>query len=311
MFCLGWIALACVGFACRYNVLDVESYFLPAIVALTVLGALGLDRWGTFRGAPVALSLSVLILFVGNVRAVDLHGNRFAQTYADDLLLSTPPGAVLMTFGDSATHLLAYRQGAAHERNDVTIVSVDEISDWYVEQLRAQHTIEVPSADDSQAWLAELIRRNVTTHPICLTQPISFLPPLVPLPHGLVFCLAEHASPSDVAAALELGRRIVDPEPALASGAAIQVQMAAYSYALARFQLVRLLLEANDVGDARAQAAVLVAMKPDELEAQIAEGLRAVDRERSQSFALGSRSAQVLQSPAAEAGALLSILNGS
>lgn len=264
LLCFAWIFTACCVFSAAYNVLDVDSYFLPAIMALVVVGAAGLERLPRWRfSGPALVGLAVIQILV-NLDHTSLRGNWFGRTYGDDLLRSAPRSAVLISFGDTATHLLWYRQHVDHQRPDVTIVSADEISNWYLEKLRHRDQVDWPPEDDTLPWISELIRRNLDSHPICTTQPIPLAPEGWAMrPAGLVFCLDRQTAPPEVASSLAFWSSPPPLAPSRVLKADIRVQMAAFSYAVARFSFIRALVQAGDFEAARSQAMELLLSDPD------------------------------------------------
>lgn len=310
LFSCGWIAITCVAFSSCYNVLDVEPYFLPALIALATLAAVGFDRVATVRGAAGALALSVAALMALNFSAADQKEHRIGRQYGEDLLRSLPPDAVLLSFGDTATHALWFLQQVENRRSDVAIVSADELSDWYVETLAKRKDIDWPEAASTD-WLGEFVNRNASTHAICLTQPLSLgTPEWIPFPHGLVFCLGR---PSALTSAVEESLRFWNgtnvpgmAEPLPRDG---HEKMTMFSYGLARYNLIRVLVAGNLEDEARAQARQLVASDPDRVERAIEQDLLSVGKQVPQRFDFGARCEQALRTPPAARAALLQLFD--
>lgn len=309
---LAWMTLTCCVFSAFYNVLDVQSYFLPALIGLVVVGAHGVDRLGQRRPMIVVLLAGIATQGVVNGRNARLNSTHFGRTYSDDVLRSSPRNAILLSFGDTTTHLLWYRQDVEGQRQDVTTVSVDEIADWYLTELRRrdeQHRIDWPPLNGSVEWISEVIRRNRLLHPICLTQPLDVgLEGWSLMPTGLVFCFVRNTAEPDLATGLEFWASTHMTEPRNVLKADIHIKMATFSYALARFSFVRTLIVANHLDVARSQAEALVASNPDQLEAAIAEDLLAIDRHLRHPLRLGTRMADLLRQPTWEPKSVLPLL---
>ena len=289
---LACIAAACIAFAALYNVLDIEAYFLPALLALAVVAAFGFEafppRWR--RVAPVA-ALAVLPFNWGtvNLRHMDL-----GRTYERDLLASAPPGAIVLSFGDTATHALWYGQAVERARPDVAVISIDEISDWYLEQLaRARPDLSWPTVAEGSEWLRDFIRDNLSEHPVCLTEPLNVgLPGLVRSPEGLLYCLRPRLEPAALSTSIAFWSQARIPAAPEVAGADLHVKMLAFSYAKARFALAAALAQIGDRAAARTQLAPVAAADPDAVEQAITDSIRAIGHVRAQLFSLGARARQ-------------------
>lgn len=129
----------------------IDRHYLPSLVILApwiAVGASALLRWaGRARGGPVLVGGLALVLALPPVmswranRALCDHSRqRFAETFARDLLEPLPPRAILLTNGDNDSFPLWYMQQAEGVRSDVTVLNL-------------------PLAN-SGAWIAELRRRD-------------------------------------------------------------------------------------------------------------------------------------------------------
>jgi hypothetical protein len=80
--------------------------------------------------AAAALSLP-------NYRRIDQSRNHIARNYAQDILKSVPPGAILLAGGDEAVLPLLYLQVVEKQRPDVSMIITPLLpGDWYVAQVR-------------------------------------------------------------------------------------------------------------------------------------------------------------------------------
>jgi hypothetical protein len=291
---LAFLAVACFGFGVLYNVVDVASYFLPAYVVLAIAAAFALDalRGAARRVVPAAAGAAMLL----NFAAVDLHDCRVARGFLRDLFRSAPPRALVVSSGDTATHLLWFGQLVDHLRPDVVVLSADEIDGWYTAQLRRRHP-DLDWAPDPPGggWLAETLRQNVSQRPICLTHPID--PKLAGwrlVPQGLLFCLRRTLDRRALLESVAFWDDAAIPAPEVTAGADVHVQMLAFAYGWSRFALAQALTEAGDVSRAQEQLAALLATGPDDTEDAIAQAMKAVGRTRLRRVALGVRALEML-----------------
>jgi 4-amino-4-deoxy-L-arabinose transferase-like glycosyltransferase len=292
---VAWLAASCVVFSSLYNVLDVDSYYLPATLALALLAAFGFDVWP--RRLRLVLPIAAIAALPFNLTSVDLHRLNIASVYGRDLLLSAPPRAVVVTFGDTTTHVLWYEQAVLHLRPDLVVVSFDEIDDWYVEQLSNRHPdIEWPAADMEPRWLGTFASRNVDRRPICLTQPLDLgLPGWREGPDGLLSCLRPSLDRPELSRSRDFWRDAVAPRAIDVIRADVHVQMIAFGYSMARFAFARRLAEADDQEGARAQLTLLFPSDPDAIEHAIVTSLTAIGRRQRHEFSLGQKALQALR----------------
>jgi hypothetical protein len=290
-----WMAATCVLFAAFYNVIDVGSYLIPAYLALAVAAAVGFSAW---RGrARVLLPVLALAGVAAGWTSVSLRGTTIARDYARQMIGAAPPGAIVLSFGDTETHVLTYEQAVEHARADVIVVSVNEIAAWYVEQLARRHPdVAWPPAAEAAEWLPALIGGDRAARPICLTQPVKLGPEssrLVPV--GLLYCLAPALTPRDLQRSVDLWRTAIAPTDAERALLDVHVQMIAFAFAQARFALGAALAEIGDLSEAQSQLRAVVAAKPDVSERAIVQAMRTIGREGHHDLSLGRRAALALQ----------------
>jgi hypothetical protein len=143
------LVVANVAVAARYNILDINTYFLPSVLAVAGLGAVGAGRIvaavARSTGRAASLAACGLVLACGlvglplNLSSCDLHDQRAARHLGEDLLASAAPDGVLLTHGDTTIHSLWYLQGVEHREPDVVVVSLGHLDDWMMEQLARRH----------------------------------------------------------------------------------------------------------------------------------------------------------------------------
>ena len=131
-----------------------QRFFLLPHVILAPLAAFGL-MWISGRlsqyAAPArrpfvegAVAVCVLAVVGAGIardyRRLDLSRNHVARTFAEDVLATLKPNAVLMTMGDEVALPVAYLQAVEGRRPDVTLLMLGVIrgSDWYIRQLRSR-----------------------------------------------------------------------------------------------------------------------------------------------------------------------------
>ncbi|HEY6195864.1 MAG TPA: DUF2723 domain-containing protein [Candidatus Eisenbacteria bacterium] len=126
----------------------IDRHYLPSLVIMApwmAVGASALMRW-TGRlparavfvpGAAVILALAPLAEWRANHRTCDLSRNRFAETFARDLLEPLPARTILLTNGDNDSIPLWYLQQVERVRPDVLVVNLPLTNTGpYVAQLR-------------------------------------------------------------------------------------------------------------------------------------------------------------------------------
>jgi hypothetical protein len=292
---VAWMAGACVLFAALYNVIDVDSYLIPAYLALAVAAGVGFSTW--HGRARVVLPIVALAGVAAAWTSVSLRGTTIVRDYARQLIGAAPAGAIVLSFGDTETHVLTYEQAVEHARADVIVVSANEIAGWYVEQLARRHPdVAWPPTAEADEWLPALIGGARAARPICLTQPVPLGPESMRLvPVGLLYCLAPALTPRDLQRSVDLWRAAITPTDAERALPEVHVQMIAFAFAQARFALAAALAEIGDVEEAQAQLRAVVAAKPDVSERAIVQAMQTIGREGHHDLSLGRRAELALQ----------------
>jgi glycosyltransferase A (GT-A) superfamily protein (DUF2064 family) len=128
-------------------------FLLPHVVAapLQAVAIAALSAWLARRLprrkawlADAALAIGgitvVAVMAATEYRAIDQRDNYLARTYAEDILATMPPDAVLLAGTDDVVLPVAYLQAVEHRRPDVTLVMLGPLTrgDWYVRELRAR-----------------------------------------------------------------------------------------------------------------------------------------------------------------------------
>jgi hypothetical protein len=147
------------------EVYELRFLFLPAYLALALLGALGAAGATAFIArrtralAPFVLALPALGLAPwvrARAHVLDKRADRVMREYGLGLLAAAEGPALLFTYGDNAWMPLVYLQAVERARPDVTVVAVGLLRhEWYRRQLAARAPeLALPSGAFTPAVLA-------------------------------------------------------------------------------------------------------------------------------------------------------------
>lgn len=163
-------ALDLAGFAV-YAARDVESYLLPAAVAVAPLAARALAdagrrlaaRWPAAPAAWAAAAVGTAgLALAANAPTMDLSGDRDAVDFARAALGAAPPRAVLVAGDDRASFALRYTRWALGERPDTIVVDQRMLQwPWYRQDLERRLGRLVPGdgSDDGLPAAAARVGR--------------------------------------------------------------------------------------------------------------------------------------------------------
>lgn len=149
---VGPLFVAYTNVTLSYDVLQavLERFFLLSHVVLAPVSALGIVALGPLlterlaiiglRAAQLAVSAVAIAVVVGVAASqfpkVDQSDSHIARTYAEDILSSARPGAVLLASADNVVGPVAYLRTVDGARPDLTFVQLPLLwADWYVRQL--------------------------------------------------------------------------------------------------------------------------------------------------------------------------------
>ncbi|MBD3305196.1 DUF2723 domain-containing protein [candidate division KSB3 bacterium] len=195
------------------NIFLVEEFHTPAYLIVAVWVGMGVMAIGrailwiasfsrTFQYVLVFLmALYVLIppasLLLRNLRTVDRHQNYVAYDYAQNVLDSLQPDAILFTWGDSGAFPLWYLQIVEGQRPDVTLVHTPHLSaKWYVDELPQDLFLSSDPYQrckkDLSCFISEIGQKNVHTRPIYFdfSSAHSIVIPYPMIPYGVTYKLA-------------------------------------------------------------------------------------------------------------------------
>lgn len=137
----GWLAVVYSVFSILYSSPDSYVYLIPVLISFSIWIGLG-SNWIAERVARrnadfkpiIMLGISALIVLGAILRipAMDLSANRIAEEYAETILRTAPPRAIIITDGDEETFVLWYFHYVYHQRPDVAVISSDLLlQPWY------------------------------------------------------------------------------------------------------------------------------------------------------------------------------------
>jgi dolichyl-phosphate-mannose-protein mannosyltransferase len=109
------------------------------LVEIVTIAARGRARLA--HGLVLAGSLAVVAGELAmSYAAVDQSDNHVARHFAEDVLDSLPPNAILLAGGDETVLPISYVQAIEGHRRDVTLVMLGLLgADWYIRQLKETH----------------------------------------------------------------------------------------------------------------------------------------------------------------------------
>lgn len=295
LIALAWLAAASFAFGVIYNVPDVASYWIPSYLALAIASAVGFDSWRGKSAVVLPVVAAAAIPFV--ISSLSLHETTLARTYGRGLLDSAPPRALIVSLADTETHVLTYEQTVEHLRPDAVVVSANEIDGWYVDQLSRRHPdVSWPAPTATFDWLTDLVARNQSQRPVCLTQPLHVGPPgAALLPSGLLHCVTPRIESVDLQRSIAFWKSATLPTPAEVRHPDAHVRMIDFSFALSRFRLAGALAESGAFAEAQAQLTAVLQLAPDAAEQAIVRYMAAIGRGGHRDLDLGRRAAEALR----------------
>ncbi len=164
------IALYAV-FALTYSAADSALYLIPVWmfgVWAIARGILAITLY-TLRLTPHTAVVVVPVLLLGpalngliHFPAMNLRADRTVAEFADAVLTTAPPQAIIVTENDGQTFALWYHRHVAGQRPDLAIVDRRMAGyPWYDAMLRAQGSApHLPEYDPPDTWLDRLGQQN-------------------------------------------------------------------------------------------------------------------------------------------------------
>jgi hypothetical protein len=155
-----------------------ERFFLLSHVVLAPVCAVGIVAIASVAAARVtaarqrvvelAVSGAALAMAVGvaatQLPAIDQHDSHFARTFAEDILSSARPGAILLASADNVVGPVGYLRTVEGARPDLTFVQLPLLwAEWYVQQLRRTQptlTLGFQRLDGGRGTVRTLVEAN-------------------------------------------------------------------------------------------------------------------------------------------------------
>ncbi|MDO8683435.1 MAG: DUF2723 domain-containing protein [Armatimonadota bacterium] len=174
----GIVALVDIVYAVNYKITDIDSYYVPAMLGLAVLIAYGLTMiLESFQYRKTARSivaccliLLALCIGVGNYKIADKSNAYMIKDYADNMLRTVEPKALLVACGDSVFNSLLYDRIVHNGRTDLILVERNVLKTWrygckdycagiYLEQA-AKQAPEIRLAYRDKKFTREQVKRE-------------------------------------------------------------------------------------------------------------------------------------------------------
>jgi hypothetical protein len=145
-----------------YQTEDAIVILLPILILFCPLLAAGFSRIGAW-----SFILPFLLLLI-NYQTLNLHQQRSIRPLAEDVLLSAPEKAILLTSGDQSIFTLWYFQHVEGMRDDLVLVDANLFAfDWYRKRLNQLYpNLSALEEDDLDAFR----KSNSQMRPICNVQ---------------------------------------------------------------------------------------------------------------------------------------------
>ncbi len=208
------IIITIIGDAPEENIFLVGEFHTPSYLLVAVwigMGTMALARAilclaYTYRNLQYALVVVLAVYFLfalsgermlNNLRAVNRQRNYVAYDYANNVLKSLQPKAILFTWGDSGAFPLWYLQIVENVRADVILIHVPHLSaDWYVESLPQDLFVSEDAhhkySGDIRPIIEEIVQKNLPTRPLYFdfSSVHSLMLPFPLLPNGVTYKVA-------------------------------------------------------------------------------------------------------------------------
>jgi hypothetical protein len=154
-------AVVAFAYAVNYSIPDIESYYLPCLVALAVFGMVGLDgltrRVGKWRNAVWLAGVAAFLL---NFRVAGKQGDYVAYDHAMNTLASSAQNATIITDWWDVYSPAFYLQHVERVRPDVCIIDKELTRrSWYFDYLARAYP-----------WLVERSRPEISGYRQYLDQ---------------------------------------------------------------------------------------------------------------------------------------------
>jgi hypothetical protein len=178
-----WLAAALalyLLFALTYSAADSALYLIPVWMFGTwaiARGLLALTRYSPRLSRYLLLVIFLLgpcLNLLLNYSALNLRDDHTAADFANEVLATAPPGAIVITENDGHTFALWYHRHVAGQRPDLAIVDARLAGyPWYAAMLRTQGSAPtLPEYDPPETWIDRLAELN-SDRAVCVIDPES------------------------------------------------------------------------------------------------------------------------------------------
>jgi tetratricopeptide (TPR) repeat protein len=135
---VGVLGIVCVTYCVNYRIDDIQAYYIPALLSLTIFAACGLqwltDSLNRHKSAVVVMSCGAMLLVtylgVTNYKSVDKSDAYWIKDYADNVLRTVRPNSLLIACGDAPYNCLLYEKVVHNVRQDVILVERNVLRTW-------------------------------------------------------------------------------------------------------------------------------------------------------------------------------------
>jgi hypothetical protein len=140
-----------VLYAINYSIPNIESYYLPFLIAAFILTGIGLaDIIRRLKRFPQYAFLLIVLLPLGvNYRRAGAQGNYIAEDVARNHLKSAPVNAIVMTTNWDVYAPIFYLRHVEHVRPDLCIIDKELLRrSWYFQSLKQEYPWLVERSQD-------------------------------------------------------------------------------------------------------------------------------------------------------------------
>ncbi|MBT3389054.1 MAG: DUF2723 domain-containing protein [Chloroflexi bacterium] len=182
----GWIFLAYSIFSVGYDSSDSYALLIPAYLVFAIWIGLGvgklleevekLPRKAWLYPLVITLTLGVILVNTGLLYPqVDASRDKRAEIFAQTVLATAPPHAIIFTSDDEDVFALRYYTYALGQRPDIAIFSGALQFGWYQEVMRYTYPdLVIPiAADDCLACTRSVLITTNRERPICESYPFE------------------------------------------------------------------------------------------------------------------------------------------
>jgi Protein of unknown function (DUF2723) len=237
--------------------------------------SLVVPRYALMAGVAAVVLAGAAATVLVTYQANDQRANQIARLFAEDILASVEPGAVLIANGDEAIAPLAYLQSVERHRTDVQLLIGPLLTEpWYIRQLRARYpdlSLPFERLRIDAARMKDLVDANVDRTQIYavgnLLDAESIAPAYTTATHGLVFRIQRIAPEEPVDDLEAQNERLISryARPPLASLKSRTFERSILAqYASAPFRVGVVLEQAGDAERARQWYERAIGMDPEQ-----------------------------------------------